>query len=358
MKLYKKKKSQFWYYDFAVAGKRYRGSTEETNRNRATTIASIKMSKLIDAGDDPIPKKSPTLDELAVKFLGFVDQSGRESKTKTYYKTGWRLLESASLRNMQSTPLRNMRIDGITAEVLDIIDLPGSPSNANCALRTLRRMLRLAEGSWGLIRKTPKFVLRAEQGRELLLDEVCEQKLLAAAKKLKWRKKTFELFRDVVALMRETGMRNERELFQVLIENVDRNKKVIFVPESKTAAGRREVPITNRALDVLVSRIGERRAGWLFPSKRNKTGHLKTMNKYFRIARRAAKLPEDLVLYCGRHDFGTTAMNLTGNLAMVMKAMGQKDVKTAMRYQHPDTNTLREAMNNRGSRQQQPARYQ
>lgn len=350
MKLYKKKKSQFWYYDFAVAGKRYRGSTEETNRNRATTIASIKMSKLIDAGDDPIPKKSPTLDELAVKFLGFVDQSGRESKTKTYYKTGWRLLES--------TPLRNMRIDGITAEVLDIITLSGSPSNANCALRTLRRMLRLAESPWGLIRKTPKFVLRAEQGRRQVLNEVYEQKLLAAALKLKWRKKTFGLFRDVVALMRETGMRNERELFQVLIENVDRNKKVIFVPDSKTAAGRREVPITNRALDVLVSRIGERREGWLFLSKRNKTGHLKTMNKYFRLARRAAKLPEDLVLYCGRHDFGTQGVKLTGNLPLVMKAMGHKDIKTALRYQHPDTNTLREAMNDRGAKQPQPARYQ
>jgi hypothetical protein len=84
MKLYRKKKSQFWYYDFAVAGKRYRGSTEETNKNRATTIASIKLSKLIEAGDDPIPKQSPTLDELAKKFLDFVDQTERASKTKTY----------------------------------------------------------------------------------------------------------------------------------------------------------------------------------------------------------------------------------------------------------------------------------
>jgi len=350
MKLFKKKKSQFLHYDFTVGGKRYRGSTGETNKNRATTIASMKLSKLIDAGDDPIPKKTPTLAELAVKFLGFVDQTERKSKTKTYYRSGWRLLES--------TPLRNMRIDGITAELLNVIPLPGSPSNANCALRTLRRMLRLAESTWGLIRKTPKFVLRAEQGRRQVLTEAFEQKLLAAAGKLKWRKKTFALFSDVVILMRETGMRNERELFQVLIENIDRNKKVIFVPDSKTASGRREVPITNRALDVLVSRIGERRTGWLFPSKRNKTGHLKTMNKYFRIARRAAKLPEDLVLYCGRHDFGTQGVKLTGNLPLVMKAMGHKDIKTALRYQHPDTDTLREAMNDRGQKQQQPVRYQ
>lgn len=350
MKLYKKKKSQFWYYDFAVAGKRYRGSTGETNKNRATTIASITMSKLIESGDDPIPKQSPTLDELAKKFLGFIDQTERASKTKTYYRSGWRLLES--------TPLRNMRIDGITADLLDLIPLPGSPSNANCALRTLRRMLRLAESTWGLIRKTPKFVLRPELGRELLLDDASEKKILGAAGKLGWRPKTFLLFQDVVILARETGMRNERELYRILIENVDRNKKVIFVPDSKTAAGRREVPITNRAMDVLVARIGERRTGWLFPSPRAKGGHLTTQGKHFRQARRAAKLPENLVLYCARHDFGTGAMDLTHNLALVMKAMGHKDVKTALRYQHPDTDTLREAMNNRGTQQQQPVRYQ
>jgi integrase len=350
MKLFKKKKSQFWYYDFGVAGKRYRGSTGETNKNRATTIASIKMSKLIEAGDDPIPKKSPTLDELAKKFLDFVDQTERALKTKTYYHSGWRLLES--------TPLRNMRIDGITAELLDVIPLPGSPSNANCALRTLRRMLRLAESTWGLIRKTPKFVLRLEHGRELLLDDASEKKILGAATQLGWRLPTYLLFQDVVILARETGMRNERELYQIRIENVDRNKRVIFVPDSKTAAGRREVPITDRALDVLIARIGERREGWLFPSPRSKSGHLTTESKHFRQARRAAKLPGKLVLYSARHDFGTTAMDLTNNLPLVMKAMGHKDIKTALRYQHPDTDTLREAMNDRGQKQQQPVRYQ
>jgi integrase len=251
-----------------------------------------------------------------------------------------------------------MRIDGITADLLDVIPLPGSPSNANCALRTLRRMLRLAESTWGLIRKTPRFVLRAEQGRELLLDDVMEGQILAAAAKLGWRPKTLALFQDVVVLARETGMRNERELYQILIENIDRNKKVIFVPDSKTAAGRREVPITNRALDVLVARIGERREGWLFPSKRSKNGHLTTESKHFRQARRAANLPENLVLYCARHDFGTEAVQRTGNLPMVMKAMGHKDVKAALRYQHPNMDPLREAMNNRGQKQQQPVRYQ
>lgn len=32
MKLFKKRKSQFYWYDFTVRGQRYRGSTEEEKR--------------------------------------------------------------------------------------------------------------------------------------------------------------------------------------------------------------------------------------------------------------------------------------------------------------------------------------
>ncbi|HZS95459.1 MAG TPA: hypothetical protein VFA40_01665 [Terriglobales bacterium] len=48
----------------------------------------------------------------------------------------------------------------------------------------------------------------------------------------------------------------------------------------------------------------------------------------FRQARAKAGLPKKLVLYCGRHDFGTRVLKKTGNLKLVMQTMGQVDVKT------------------------------
>ena len=53
----------------------------------------------------------------------------------------------------------------------------------------------------------------------------------------------------------------------------------------------------------------------VFPSKRAESAHLTTMAKRFREARVKAGLPEDLVLYCGRHEYGTRILNRTGNLA-------------------------------------------
>ncbi len=49
------------------------------------------------------------------------------------------------------------------------------------------------------------------------------------------------------------------------------------------------------------------------------------------------------MLYCARHTFGTAAYAATGNLAMVMNVMGHTDVRTAMRYQHPVLDSVRQA---------------
>jgi site-specific recombinase XerC len=65
-------------------------------------------------------------------------------------------------------------------------------------------------------------------------------------------------------------------------------------------------------------------------------GHLTTVGKLFREARDKAGLPKYLVLYCSRHDYGTRVLRETGNLAAVMKTMGHNDVRTAMKYQHPE----------------------
>jgi hypothetical protein len=47
----------------------------------------------------------------------------------------------------------------------------------------------------------------------------------------------------------------------------------------------------------------------------------------------------------GRHNLGTKAMQGTGNLAAVMKVMGHRDPKTAMKYQHADLEQVGMAVN-------------
>jgi len=58
-------------------------------------------------------------------------------------------------------------------------------------------------------------------------------------------------------------------------------------------------------------------------------------------------LPAELVLYSARHTFGTEFMESTKDLKLTMKTMGHVGVKTAMRYQHPETVQVGEVINKR-----------
>jgi integrase len=167
-----------------------------------------------------------------------------------------------------------------------------------------------------------------------------------------WSPKSLQLFADIVKLMRETGMRNRRELYQMRIENINWRTRSIFIPDSKTPEGRRTIPMSDRVLEILRRRCCdkkgvERKEGWVFMARRKnaKLPYLNSIAKHFVEAREKAGLPKNLVLYCGRHDFGVVIPERTGNLKAVMKVMGHKDMKTAMRYQHPEVDIVRAALN-------------
>jgi len=121
VKLFRKPKSKFYWYDFTIRGQRYRGSTQETKAVRAAKIASLKLAQAVE-GEDPLPRKPTALAELAQQFLAWSDNARLEAKTKTYYRDGWRLLKA--------TTVAAVRMDQITSDC--------TPKSSG--FRALRRM--------------------------------------------------------------------------------------------------------------------------------------------------------------------------------------------------------------------------
>lgn len=107
------------------------------------------------------------------------------------------------------------------ADAAEALRFPGSPANANNALRTLRRMLNKAKEA-KLITRVPEFRLFKEEGRSLRLDDEAERRLLPVAD---------QPLKDIIVLMRDTSMRNVRELYRMRVENLDFNNRVIFNPQ-------------------------------------------------------------------------------------------------------------------------------
>jgi hypothetical protein len=146
VKLFKKPKSKFYWCDFTVRGHRYRASTQETKSVRALQVASLKLASAMER-TDPLPTKPAVFQEFANRFLEWVNDSRLEDKTRKFYRNGWRLLKSTSVAML--------RVDQITGDCAEQLKFPGSAANANCALRTLRRMLHKAE-EWKMIGHAPE----------------------------------------------------------------------------------------------------------------------------------------------------------------------------------------------------------
>ena len=108
------------------------------------------------------PSKPTALGEFAERFLAWVDNARMEEKTRKFYRNGWRLLKA--------TFVSVLRVDRITGDRAEQLKFPGSAANANCALRTLRRMLHKAE-EWKMLGHAPKIKLMKERGRHLRLDD-------------------------------------------------------------------------------------------------------------------------------------------------------------------------------------------
>src|SRR5437660_10985611 len=101
-------------------------------------------------------------------------------------------------------------------------------------------MLHLAKKPWGLIAEVPEIKLAEEHGRSFRLDDRSEQKLLLAIEELNhWKPHQQKLLRDVIILVRDTGMRNKKELFRMRIEDIDFTTRTIFIPDSKAPTERR-----------------------------------------------------------------------------------------------------------------------
>ena len=190
-----------------------------------------------------------------------------------------------------------------------------------------------------LIRAVPDFSLFKENGRSLRLNEEAERRLLPVA---------VQPLKDIIVVMRDTGMRNARELYRMRVENIDYDAHTITIPDSKTKSGTRPVPMTDRVGEILRTRCAGRSEGWVWQSRRGGL-HIGAamVNRQWGRAREAAGLPRDLKLYCARHDYGSFILGKTGNLKVAMDLLGHTDYRSALVYQHHGVEVAREILNAR-----------
>jgi len=343
MALYKQPGSKVFSYDFTVAGKRYRGTTQQRTKARAEAFEAELRTRARERGPSYFaPRRAITLRELSVRYAAWIEEAQLAPKTRTYYSQGRRMLEA--------TPLADMLISHINSEMVERTKFTctkwadgesrieeASPAYANQAICTLKTMLSKAR-DWSLIAEAPRFKKRKAFGRSKMIGPHEEAALLAVAS---------QPLVDVLMICMDTGMR-PAEVYAMRWEDVDFRARQIFIPHSKTPTGRRQVPISGRMTTLLAARHNGQAAGWVFPSD-SKSGHLESVSKAFQAARRRAGLDPRIVLYSARHTFGTYALASTGNLPAVMQTMGHASVRSTLPYQHHNSDAIRDVIEQRNS---------
>src|SRR6202521_1509048 len=150
--------------------------------------------------------------------------------------------------------------------------------------------------------------------------------------------------RNAIRIITETGLRVYRELTPMKKEQVDLQNAVVWIPDSKTANGVAEVPLTELAVNAFRDQMQIAGNGpYLFPSDGSSLGHQVTFKTAWSAALRRAKVP-----YFRIYDLRSTyATRLSaGGVAdeWVTQLLRQGDAKVFKKYSQMKLQMKREAL--------------
>jgi len=200
---------------------------------------------------------------------------------------------------------------------------------------------------WKWISHKPAIIkrLKEDSGRIIYLTTEQIDQLIKAA-----ISDQFHQLYPFIVIGLETSLRRS-EILSIKIEDIDIDKQVIYIPQSKTGA--REQPITSHLAEFLKSYIeaAPDEQTWFFPSAKSKTGHTVNVEKPWKRVVLAAGLdPTQVVRHTLRHTAITHLVQAGVDLPTVKRISGHKTLAMVERYSHQNGEHIKAAMSKLDSR--------
>lgn len=154
----------------------------------------------------------------------------------------------------------------------------------------------------------------------------------------------------VYECLRLTGCRPS-ELANANIADIDHSQPQpeLILRKHKTVrkVGARRIPLTDLVWPLFESAIGNRVAGPVFTTPSGGRWTVQRLSTLFRTYRDACGLPSEIVLYCTRHEFGTTVAQNSG-IDAAKALLGHRNITTTQRYSHPPMTHLADVQRRAG----------
>jgi integrase len=270
-----------WWISYFVGGRQRFESSRSTKRRDARQLLEIRKGAAREGRLRLTKSNAPRFNEYSQSFLLTVQHPNTQKRYKS------------SVRNL-SACFGNVKLSHITSDLIEEFKekrLSASIRTAtiNRDLAVLRRMMKLAERKI-LINESPfrdvDFLEERKQRRRphILTFEEEDRVLAVAAPHI----------RALAVLILETGTRSRKEALSLLWSNVDFGNDLIRVPESKSRAGERTIPISDRCKSELLrwrTLLGPEFSPYVFPSMRNPSKPLKDLRRSWARALKDAGVP-------------------------------------------------------------------
>ncbi|MDD2758907.1 MAG: site-specific integrase [Methylomonas sp.] len=302
------------------------------NRKIALTFKDAAVDYLTkqeqEGGKDLVAKQQKLAQHL-VPFFGNMPLAKINSFDVERYKK--KRLEEVSLHGGDTIGNNGRRGALVT---------PVRPGTVNRELGVLSHVFSKAV-DWGWIDSKPASVklLKVENARITYLTTEQIQRLLETSSR------DFNPYIHLFILIGlETSMR-KMEILRIRIQDIDLNRRVIFIPKAK--AGAREQPITPYLSAYLLEHLKQVTDDqiWLFPSETSASGHMVSIEKAFRrVVTEAGLDPKEVLRHTLRHTAITHLVQAGVDLPTVQRISGHKTMQMVVRYSHQNGDHIREAM--------------
>lgn len=346
MALYKR--NGVWWYHFVYNGRHIQKSTKVRNKRAAVDIQAAYRTKLakgeVGIEEPKVPKRVPTFGQAMKDFLEWSEQEhAAHPNTHRRYQIsskalircfGNRLIDSITpddVEKFKTDRAKQKKLAGKKANrTRKAAAKQLKPATVNRELACLKHLFNRNENA---VPKNPvkgvKFLKEDNEQTRVLNAEEEKLYLLAAPQPLQ----------DIAVLMLETGCRPE-EVYRIRRENVHLEHGYIFNPFGKTKAARRKVPLSDKAVGVLLKRLEKAKSPYLFPGRIPKgmrpedAGPIVKVNAAHTAALKRSGLTP-FRLYDLRHTWATRSAMAGVDLVTLAAMLGHSRIHMVLRYAHP-----------------------
>ena len=160
---------------------------------------------------------------------------------------------------------------------------------------------------------------------------------------------------DLARLMVNQGIRPDCEGLRIRVDDVDLDRSLLHIWNSKTRAGRRTLLLTEESKGILARRIADAPGCWVFPGWVHVAGpvyhkvadrqltYSAITGAHERTLKQAEGFPP-FGLYSLRHTFATWFYDSTKDLVALKEVLGHSDLRTVLRYVNDSQPRMNKAM--------------